>query len=397
MSADGKVEETSVERVAQQHLSRVAGMNRTAGEVRFIKDRGSDKNEWGWGTPGPLNRQLDPDYKFDANKLEPLARTLRATLMALGHVQSAYNIFTKIKSAQISPDGALGGKGYIQKIPDMRRQFMNCSEALSSLSDTMYDELHAPHWNPVVQDQSPRERDEVQDIMTDVEEIKANPENWAEGEEKEMDREDDPGKPQKVAKMAMDRYPPIRAPRNWQPPANVSCPDHEVKARNRSFVAASMMMFKSILAALRKQGWTIGSGTVLPDEVHDEAAFTLNVTGKAGQKVDLNHQVTTLAQNVNYSVDGWFEGDDEVTEVEYSQQFDVDEFRDAMVDATCPPEKPSRIQVSWGRNLVKYPATPQGAVKFLLDFDAHVPVGTPRRASTSIDRVAARYLQGNRA
>jgi hypothetical protein len=35
-----------------------AGMHRVAGEVRFIKDRGGDKNEWGWGTPGPSEREI---------------------------------------------------------------------------------------------------------------------------------------------------------------------------------------------------------------------------------------------------------------------------------------------------------------------------------------------------
>jgi hypothetical protein len=109
--------------------------------------------------------------------------------MALGHATSAYNRFVKIKSRNVSPDGSLGGKGYIAKIPEMRRQLMNCVEALSALTDTIYDELNAPHWNPSEDTLDPRDREEVREIVEDVEEIKDDPEGWAEEQEDEMDDE----------------------------------------------------------------------------------------------------------------------------------------------------------------------------------------------------------------
>lgn len=168
---------------------------KTAGEVRFIKDRSGDSKEWGWGPPGPSERQISPTFEFNPNNIKPLAKTLRASLMALGHSLSAYTMFTRLKSATVSPDGSLGGKGYIQKIADMRRQYMNCVEALSSLSDTLYDEINAPHWSPVIQEQDPREREQVQEIMEGVEEIRDDPEEWAEEEEGDMEE-----KPKKTAR-----------------------------------------------------------------------------------------------------------------------------------------------------------------------------------------------------
>lgn len=168
-------------------MQRYVRRSKTAGEVRFIKDRSGDDKQWGWGTPGPTNREIGEDFTFQSRNLKPLAKALRATLAAMGHSLSAYDTFTRIKSATVSPDGSLGGKGYIQKIPEMRRAFMNAVEALSALSDTLYDEIHAPHWNPAMEEQSPRERDEVKDIMDDVERIRDNPEEWAEEEEAEMD------------------------------------------------------------------------------------------------------------------------------------------------------------------------------------------------------------------
>jgi hypothetical protein len=172
------------ERVAARVLQ---ARTKTAGEVRFIKDRGGDHNEWGWGTPGPSEREIDKDFVFNPRELKPLAQSLRSALMSLGHLTSAYNTFVKIKSRNVSPDGSLGGKGYIQKVPDMRRQMMNAIEALSAFTDTVFDEMSAPHWDPAEDKLDPRDREQVVEIVEDIEEIKQDPEEWAEGEEKEMD------------------------------------------------------------------------------------------------------------------------------------------------------------------------------------------------------------------
>ena len=171
-------------RVSEAYVSgRLAPRAKTAGEVRFIKDRGGDKNEWAWSTPAPSQREIGEDFTFRPKYLKPLSLCLRATLMAMGHTISAQNTFAKIKSADVSPDGSLGGRGYIQKIADMRRAYMNAVEALSSLSDTLYDEIKAPHWHADDLSGGPRERDEVREIMQDAEEVRQDPEAWAEEEE----------------------------------------------------------------------------------------------------------------------------------------------------------------------------------------------------------------------
>jgi hypothetical protein len=184
---------------------KTAGMSRTAGEVRFIKDRSGDAGEWAFGPPGPNERDIEADFVFNARYLKPLAATLRSSLMALGHTTSAYNRFVKIKSRNVSPDGNLGGKGYIQKIPDMRRQLMNCVEALSALTDTVYDEMKAPHWDPNADTLDPRDREEVKEIIEDAEEIKDDPEAWASGQEDEMDAENEDAMG-KTARRVMLRY-----------------------------------------------------------------------------------------------------------------------------------------------------------------------------------------------
>jgi hypothetical protein len=176
----------SATRVAAAHHQK------TAGEVRFIKDRGGDKSEWGWNSPGPSEREINEEFVFQPKYLKPLAEVLRSMLMALGHATSAHSKLVKVKSRTISPDGNLGGRGYIQKVSDMRRQLMNAIEVLSASSDTLYDELNAPHWNPAEDTLDPRDRQEVKEIVEDVETIKDDPEGWAEGQEDAIDENDDP-------------------------------------------------------------------------------------------------------------------------------------------------------------------------------------------------------------
>ena len=109
-------------RVAAAFLNttdQTAGRTKTAGEIRFIKDRGTGKDEWAWGGFPPSRRELKvPGWEWKAENAKPLAKILRSTLAALGHASSANQTFTKLKSVNISPDGNLGGKGYIQGITD---------------------------------------------------------------------------------------------------------------------------------------------------------------------------------------------------------------------------------------------------------------------------------------
>lgn len=172
-----------------------ATRTKTAGEIRFIKDQGANhgKASWGWEDyrmSPPQKRHITSDFDFKVHRVPTLARVLRSTVASLGHAMKGYETFCKLKSADISPDGALGGRGYIMKISDMRRQYVNVLEALSTMSDTFDDEIRAPHWK-VLMARNPSKGEEVQDIVDDAHQIKEDPEAWAAEQEQEMDVEKD--------------------------------------------------------------------------------------------------------------------------------------------------------------------------------------------------------------
>jgi hypothetical protein len=158
------------------------GQAKTAGEVIFKKDRGDDVNSWAYNDNAPSLREIPTDFNYAPRHQKPLAKILRTTLAALGHTLSGYNRFAKIKSARVSPDGNLGGRGYIQKIADMRKQYMNCIESLSALSDTIYDEINAPHWSVLSRQEEDLDKHEVKQLIGDAEMIKQDPQEWAESE-----------------------------------------------------------------------------------------------------------------------------------------------------------------------------------------------------------------------
>ena len=75
---------------------------------------------------------------------------------------------------------------------------MNCVEALASLSDTIYDEVNAPHWSVLSRQEDEEERADVKALIEDSEEIRKDPQEWA---DQEMEEEFD----EKARKIDPDR------------------------------------------------------------------------------------------------------------------------------------------------------------------------------------------------
>lgn len=159
-------------------------MQRTAGEVRFIKDKGGEG--WAWDQSRHSDtRNIPRGYEFEPDGAKVLIKLLRSTTMALGHALSAYTQLTKAKSREFSPDGMIGGTGYVKKISGIRQEYNNIIEALSSLSDTYYDEITAEHWKASMEEEPEDVRREVDEMLDSVEDIRYAPESFARQQELE--------------------------------------------------------------------------------------------------------------------------------------------------------------------------------------------------------------------
>jgi hypothetical protein len=156
-----------------KHLEEIAlsissrrGMSRTAGTIEFKKDT------------GPVRRDIRvKDFDWSPDCLRDIARVLWSVQRSHSYAMSAYRLFSKIPSSKFSPDGLLGGKGYIQSIKEMRNGLSQAVEFLSSCTDTIHDEVNAEHWK-----MSGEVPEDINNIVEKSEEIKANPEEFVEQE-----------------------------------------------------------------------------------------------------------------------------------------------------------------------------------------------------------------------
>jgi hypothetical protein len=135
---------------------------------------------------GSVKRAIPQGHQYNPRALKPLARTLFATSVALGHSITAYKEFARIKSSSISPDGLLGGTGYVMKVKDVRSHLQQITELLSTLTDTLHDELHAPHWQPEIKALDGYA--EVEELIEEADEVLENPEQFGDAEVDEVER-----------------------------------------------------------------------------------------------------------------------------------------------------------------------------------------------------------------
>lgn len=132
-------------------------------------------------------RNIPKDHEFEAKALKPLAQALWASTVALGHTLTAHRHLSRIKSATISPDGHLGGRGYVMKLADMRQKLYEASEALSAISDTIHDELNAPHWKPKLAQLDESDQEDVSRFVEEARDVMDDPEADAEEESDEIE------------------------------------------------------------------------------------------------------------------------------------------------------------------------------------------------------------------
>lgn len=145
-----------LERIANK-VAGLAGRVRTAGKIEFIRDQ------------GPLRRDIRaPGFKWSPEAFNDLAKILWASQRAHSYAMAALRIFSRLPSSQFSPDGLLGGRGYIQSVKDMRSSLSSAAQTLSAFNDTIHDEINAPHWNEA-------ETPEANELVEDAERVKANP------------------------------------------------------------------------------------------------------------------------------------------------------------------------------------------------------------------------------
>lgn len=187
---------------------------------------------------GPSKRNIPKDHPFDARALKPMSQALWAASVALGHALTAYRQISRLKSAAVSPDGMLGGRGYVLDIKEARKKLYDACEALSLISDTLYDEIQAPHWKPRLAQLDEDDAEDVSRFVEESQEILEDPEADAEKEMKAI--EDDEGGEKKTKEPPPEKEQssemPMAGPSEEAGPPKPQ--EKESALRGRPFLAA---------------------------------------------------------------------------------------------------------------------------------------------------------------
>jgi len=127
-----------------------------------------------------LKRELEGVPPYDKENLVSLVSILTNINSAFVGVQGALGVLTSVIIGKISPDGKLGGRGYVMAVREMKEDLTEMQNMLSNMRDTVMDEFNNPNWG--------LSQDEKDEIIQLKEKVVGDTEKSLDGVDKELER-----------------------------------------------------------------------------------------------------------------------------------------------------------------------------------------------------------------
>lgn len=130
---------------------------------------------------GEMSRNLD-GFEFDSKNAKILKKALHNINVSLGTLLAAMKEMAMLKGSDVTPDGMLGGRGFIMSFKDMKTKINEAVNDLSDVTDTLADELTNPKWGLSKSERSKvkEEKKEIEEKTEEIEEVPAEEENKTE-------------------------------------------------------------------------------------------------------------------------------------------------------------------------------------------------------------------------
>jgi len=131
--------------------------------------KAADKKET---VKGELKRDIE-GFDYDPSKANVLKKALHNINVSLGTMISAMKELSMLRGSEITPDGRLGGRGFIMPFKDMKAKITTAITELSDVTDTLADELTNPKWglSPVEKKKVKEENQVVEEEVQEIEEV----------------------------------------------------------------------------------------------------------------------------------------------------------------------------------------------------------------------------------
>ena len=109
-------------------------------------------------------RDLEGVPEYNKEDLIHLVSVLTHVTDAFSSTKGAVDILTGIPMDTISPDGKLGGRGFVMSVRDIKEDLNKMQVILSNIKDTLTDEFNNPNWGL-----SQEEKEGILSVKTQVE------------------------------------------------------------------------------------------------------------------------------------------------------------------------------------------------------------------------------------
>jgi len=146
-------------------------------------------------TAASVRREIPDDFKYNPKKLKHLKKILHNVTISLGTLTSSLYELSRLKGPEVSPDGLLGGVGYIIPLKDIKESLNGAVRGLSDVADCLADELTNPRWDVKDDKDVKKLIKEKEEVLEKVEEVddSINPDDLVTVEELKEDGEEEDG------------------------------------------------------------------------------------------------------------------------------------------------------------------------------------------------------------
>ncbi len=99
-----------------------------------------------------LKRELSGTSPYKTENVKYVVDMLTSLNTASAAIAKAGDVLAGINAHDISPDGLIGGRGYVTTIKDIRQDLTSAANIISDLNDALADELNNPKWELTPED-----------------------------------------------------------------------------------------------------------------------------------------------------------------------------------------------------------------------------------------------------
>jgi len=111
-------------------------------------------------------RSSSPDFNPDLDSLLTLEEIMVPLNRSLRSLAKAYTLFIRLKAPRVTPDGMIGGKGFVMPLKDIKDTIDHSIESLTNVINAIEDEISN---NPVWQEAKTKREEEQKEAEKEEE------------------------------------------------------------------------------------------------------------------------------------------------------------------------------------------------------------------------------------